>query len=60
MLEEIQLVNRIKSGDRNAFKELYNNNVTSLFMFMKQFSKDELRVEEWVQRAFIKAYETMN
>ena len=60
MLEEINLVKRIKSGDHNAFKELYNSNVTPLFMFMKQFSVDNSKVEDWVQRAFIKAYENIN
>ncbi len=57
MLEEINLVKRIKSGDQNAFKELYKTNLTPLFMFMKQFSNDNAKVEDWVQRAFIKAYE---
>src|SRR3989339_983360 len=60
MLEEINLVKRIKSGDHNAFKELYKNNVSPLFMFMKQFSIDNAKVEDWVQRAFIKAYENIN
>jgi len=60
MLEEINLVKRIRSGDQNAFKELYKANITPLFMFMKQFSKDDVRVEEWVQRAFIKAYENID
>ncbi|MDP3149485.1 MAG: sigma-70 family RNA polymerase sigma factor [Ignavibacteria bacterium] len=60
MLEEINLVKRIKNGDRNAFKELYKNNVSPLFMFMKQFSIDNSKVEDWVQRAFIKAYENIN
>ena len=60
MLEEINLVKRVRSGDQNAFKELYKTNLTPLFMFMKQFSKDDVRVEEWVQRAFIKAYENID
>ena len=60
MLEEINLVKRIKGGDHNAFKELYKNNVSPLFMFMKQFSIDNAKVEDWVQRAFIKAYENIN
>ena len=60
MLEEINLVKRIKNGDPNAFKELYKNNVSPLFMFMKQFSIDNAKVEDWVQRAFIKAYENIN
>ena len=60
MVEEINLVKRIKNGDRNAFKELYKINVSPLFMFMKQFSIDNSKVEDWVQRAFIKAYENIN
>jgi len=60
MHEEINLVKRIKNGDHNAFKELYKRNLSPLFMFMKQFSIDNSKVEDWVQRAFIKAYENIN
>jgi len=54
---EIQIIHRAQKGDQKAFEMLYNANVVSLFRFMKQFSKDSVEVEEWVQRSFIKAYE---
>jgi RNA polymerase sigma factor (sigma-70 family) len=54
---EILIIHRAQKGDQKAFKMLYDSNVVSLFRFMKQFSKDSVEVEEWVQRSFIKAYE---
>jgi len=54
---EILIIHRAQKGDQKAFKMLYDANVVSLFRFMKQFSKNSVEVEEWVQRSFIKAYE---
>lgn len=54
---EILIIHRAQKGDQKAFKILYDANVVSLFRFMKQFSKNSVDVEEWVQRSFIKAHE---
>lgn len=56
MEEDLALVQRVKTGDRRAFKKLYDGHVERLFRFMRQFSSDRMLVEDWVQRAFIKAY----
>lgn len=50
-------VNQAKQGNHKAFKALYEGYVVPLFRFMKQFSSDTDEVEDWTQRAFIKAFE---
>jgi RNA polymerase sigma-70 factor (ECF subfamily) len=50
-------IEKAKEGDHKAFKSLYELHVTALFRFLKQFSSDTTLVEDWVQRAFIKAFE---
>ncbi|HTP13419.1 MAG TPA: sigma-70 family RNA polymerase sigma factor [Bacteroidota bacterium] len=54
------LIQRSKAGDHGAFRELYDQNVAPLFRFMRQFSDNQEQVEDWVQRAFIKAYENLH
>ncbi len=56
MTDETFLINRAQNGDHRAFREIYERHVTALFRFMRQHSADTFQVEEWVQRAFIKAY----
>jgi len=53
------LINRILDGDHKAFKVLYERHVDSLFRFLSQFSRDHYEVEDWVQRTFINAYESL-
>jgi len=56
MLEENLLIRKIRDGDKNSFRKLFDKNVNQLFRFLHQFSKDKDLIEDWVQRAFIKAY----
>lgn len=56
MPEESLVIRRIKQGDKNAFQKLFDQNVNQLYRFLCQFTKDKDLVEDWVQRAFIKAY----
>lgn len=60
MTDEAILIERARQGDRRAFKDLYELHVDSLFRFMRQYSRDLFQVEDWVQRAFIKAYRNLN
>jgi RNA polymerase sigma-70 factor, ECF subfamily len=57
MQDDNHWVTRAKSGNQRAFKVLYDENVTPLYRFLKQFSRGDEEVHEWVQRAFIKAFE---
>lgn len=56
MKEDSLLVERAKNGDRRAFKDLYDLHAEPLYRFMRQYSAQTVEVEDWVQRAFIKAY----
>ncbi|MBK9247218.1 MAG: RNA polymerase sigma factor [Ignavibacteria bacterium] len=56
MNDEQILIQRTQQGSHAAFKRLYELHVTPLFRFMRQFDRDSDQIEEWVQRAFIKAY----
>lgn len=57
MQDEPIWIARAKEGDQKAFRLLYAEHVTPLFRFLGQFQAREGQVEEWVQRAFIKAFE---
>ena len=56
MPDEAQYIEKAKQGSHTAFRRLYDLHVTPLYRFMRQFETDSDQVEEWVQRAFIKAY----
>jgi RNA polymerase sigma-70 factor, ECF subfamily len=60
MHEDNNWITLAKSGNQKAFRVLYEQNVTPLFRFLKQFSQKEGEVQEWVQRAFIKAFEHLD
>jgi RNA polymerase sigma-70 factor (ECF subfamily) len=49
-----------RGGDRRAFRRIYDAHVAALFRFMRQFSKSEDELDDWVQRAFIRAYERLD
>jgi RNA polymerase sigma-70 factor, ECF subfamily len=48
-----------KKGNQRAFKQLFDENVNIIYRFLYQFSKNPDQVEEWTQRAFIKAFENI-
>ena len=56
MKDEIFWVEKARNGDQRAFRKLYDGHVEPLYRFMRRHSKDAGQVEDWVQRAFIKAY----
>ena len=60
MDEEPVWITEAKEGNQRAFHALYSANVTRLFRFLRQFSPETEHVEEWVQRAFIKAFEHLD
>jgi RNA polymerase sigma factor (sigma-70 family) len=59
MIDEKNWINRAKEGNQRAFEKLYDAHVEPLYRFMRQYSKDAFQVEDWVQRAFIKAYKNI-
>jgi RNA polymerase sigma-70 factor (ECF subfamily) len=59
MKDEQIWVIKAKEGNQRAFQLLYDAHVEPLYRFMRQYSKDSFQVEDWVQRAFIKAYKNI-
>lgn len=57
MTDDNELLDRTRRGEERAFRELYDRHVTPLYRFMRQYSADGFQVEDWVQRAFIKAFQ---
>ena len=58
--EEQELVNSAIKGNQNAFRYLYQQYVDQLFRFLLQFSENRQEVQDWTQRAFIKAFTRLN
>jgi RNA polymerase sigma-70 factor (ECF subfamily) len=56
MTDEQALIERAVRGDDRAYRELYDRHVTPLYRFLRQYTHDSALVEDWVQRAFIKAF----
>ncbi len=56
---EIHLIDAALNGDQSAYKQLYNLHIDALYCFLSQFSETTSQTEEWVQRAFIKAFEKL-
>lgn len=54
--DESHIVEQAKQGSHAAFRMLYDIHITPLYRFMRQFESNTDLVEEWAQRAFIKAY----
>ena len=55
--DESHWIERCREGDHRAFRLLYEHNVSGLYRFLLQFAASTGDVEEWVQRAFVKAFE---
>lgn len=51
---------RARSGDQLAFKSIYERHMQGLFRFMTQFSDDRDLISDWVQLAFIKAFQNLD
>ena len=58
--EEKKLILQALKGDQDAFKSLYDHHVDQLFRFLNQFSDNRHEVQDWIQRAFIKAFTRLN
>lgn len=48
-----------RSGDQRAFRSLYDSHVDAIFRFLQRFSMDRSEAQDWVQRAFIRAFERL-
>ena len=57
---DLELVEKVKSGDRRAFSELVKRHQRSVLRLSLRFVKDMGAAEDVTQEAFIKAYEKLN
>ncbi|MBI5472755.1 MAG: RNA polymerase sigma factor [Ignavibacteriae bacterium] len=60
MHDESALIGLARQKSRKAFTRLYELHVESLFRFLHKFSSNDIELEEWVQRAFIKAFRSID
>lgn len=54
------LIEKALNGNQKAYKELFDKYVNDLYRYLRQFSNNRDQVEDWVQRAFIKAFRNLN
>jgi RNA polymerase sigma-70 factor (ECF subfamily) len=54
------LIQKARTGDQRAFRQLYDRNVVPLYRFLRQFAVSTAETEEWVQRTFIKAFGSLD
>lgn len=59
-ITDLELVEKVKSGDRRAFSELVKRHQRGILRLSLRFVKDMDTAEDVAQEAFIKAYEKLN
>jgi len=60
VLSDLELVEKVKSGDRRPFSELVKRHQRSVLRLSLRFVKDMDAAEDVTQESFIKAYEKLN
>ncbi len=60
IVTDLELVEKVKSGDRRSFSELVKRHQRSVLRLSLRFVKDMDTAEDVTQDAFIKAYEKLN
>lgn len=60
IVTDLELVEKVKSGDRRSFSELVKRHQRSVLRLSLRFVKDMDTAEDVTQEAFIKAYEKLN
>ncbi|KYG63427.1 RNA polymerase sigma factor [Bdellovibrio bacteriovorus] len=60
LVSDLELVEKVKSGDRRSFSELVKRHQRSVLRLSLRFVKDMDTAEDVTQEAFIKAYEKLN
>ncbi len=58
--QDVRDVLRARGGDQLAYKAIYDRHMASLFRFLTQFSHDRDLISDWVQLAFIKAFQNLD
>ena len=58
--DDLELVQKVRDGDRNAFSQLVRRHQKNLMRLCVRFMKDVDMAEDIVQESFIKAYERLH
>ena len=59
MQEELDLVQRARQGEQEAFAQLYENHFDKIFRYVVLKIRNQAEAEDMTQQVFIKAYESI-
>ena len=59
-LQEVQLVDRSRAGDHDAFRQLYEANVDRIYRLTYRMAGDEDLARDYTQEAFVRAYQRLH
>ena len=59
MQEELNLVQRARQGDQEAFTQLYELNFDKIFRYVVMKIRNQAEAEDMTQQVFVKAYESI-
>ena len=59
MQEELDLVQRARQGEQEAFAQLYENHFDKIFRYVVLKIRNQAEAEDMAQQVFIKAYESI-
>ena len=59
-LPEVQLIERCRSGDHDAFRKLYEANVDRIYRLTFRMAGDDDLARDYTQEAFVRAYQKLD
>ncbi len=59
-LQEVQLVDRSRAGDHDAFRQLYEANVDRIYRLTYRMAGDDDLARDYTQEAFVRAYQRLH
>lgn len=59
-MQEVQLINRSKAGDHEAFRQLYEANVDRIYRLTYRMAGDDDLARDFTQEAFVRAYQRLD
>lgn len=59
-MQEVQLVERSRAGDHDAFRELYEANVDRIYRLTYRMAGEDDLARDYTQEAFVRAYQRLH
>ena len=59
-LSELELIERSRQGEHDAFRELYDSNVDRIYRLTYRMAGDDDLARDYTQEAFVRAYEKLD